>query len=211
MAKEKLIIKNIKEEVLSLFKLLFETYANPWVSENEVYLFKAIVFDNKNFTQVSNELKISTHKCKVLFNKINKRLTKVLGQKINVVEVKYEGRIIELEGKIFKLKEAFIKYKIDDPVFEDVEKNASNLKITNLKLSPKTSKLLTSRQIFTVQQLIQWSEQDLKGINQLGQKRIFEIKNNLKELGLNFAQYDLVENDIRVVNQNPSSKPKSEE
>jgi hypothetical protein len=189
MVRKKINRININDEVSNIFTLLFETYVNPWITEKDLYLFKAIVFEKKNFTQVSEELKISTYTCRLLFNKIMNRVTNILEYKINILEIQYEGKIVELETKIIKLKNELKKYEVDINTHdeEDGIVHKVNLTLSDLNLSKKTYNLLSNRQINTVEQLIHLSETDLNGINQLGIKRIIEISDKLKDLGLSLA------------------------
>jgi DNA-directed RNA polymerase subunit alpha len=79
----------------------------------------------------------------------------------------------------------------DDPIFEPQEipeKKQEYPSIEDLELSVRSHNCLKRADIDTVEKLLQYTEEDLLDIRNFGQKSIQEVKNKVKELGLQFKK-----------------------
>ncbi len=79
----------------------------------------------------------------------------------------------------------------DDPIFEPqeiLEKKQEYPSIEDLELSVRSHNCLKRADIDSVEKLLQYTEEDLLDIRNFGQKSIQEVKNKVKELGLQFKK-----------------------
>ncbi len=93
----------------------------------------------------------------------------------------YMGLLMDLSDKANK----------DVPIFEKIEEEDTKQEypsIEELELSVRAYNCLKREGIDTVEKLLEYAEDDLLNIRNLGQKSIQEVKDKIKELGLSFKK-----------------------
>jgi DNA-directed RNA polymerase alpha subunit len=109
---------------------------------------------------------------------------------IFVEEIKHEKAFL-IDGETFENKDmAFLRFEELVTMLLTGNQKSNyvnpllNKRIIDLDLTPRSTNCLLAEKIITVKDLIDWKEEELRKIPNLGQKSLKEIKDSLKLLGL---------------------------
>jgi len=138
---------------------------------------------------------------RVMFKVENTRVGQVTNFDKLVMTIKTNGSIkpeeaLSLAAKIINdymslMIDLSDKIKNEDPIFEEVKQKTDEQQypsIDDLELSVRSYNCLKRAGIDTVEDLLQYTEEDLLDIRNFGQKSIQEVRNKIQELGLSFKK-----------------------